>query len=86
MVNVFAFRYTKLISVAFGTLTTWPIARLSFPTTFSPITTFVFNPNPDTNLSLSKTGVAVVFDSRTAITLTTSGTFRDISLSSTLTP
>ena len=47
---------------------------------------FVINANPDTNFTLSNTGVEFVFDSKTARTLTTSGTLRDISLSSTLNP
>ena len=38
------------------------------------------------NFNLSNTGALVSFDSRTAITSTTSGTFNDISTSSTLNP
>ena len=67
-------------------LTTWPIARLSWPTTFSPIIASVFRFNPLINFSLSNVGVAVVFDSYTATILTTSGTLSDISSSSTLKP
>ena len=41
---------------------------------------------PETNVKASNVGVLVVFDSYTAITFDTSGTFNEISLSSTLTP
>ena len=46
----------------------------------------MFKLNPETKVSESKTGVAVVFDSKTPITFTTSGTFKDISSSSILNP
>ena len=46
----------------------------------------VFKFNPATNFNLSNTGVLVSFDSRTAISSITSGTFNDISESSTLNP
>ena len=84
-VNLFAFKYTKL-TVFDVRLTTWPIARLSFPTTFSPTITFVLRLRPLTKVNLSNTGVDVFLDSYTATTLTTSGTLRDISSSSTLNP
>ena len=85
MVKTLSFRYIK--SIVFDVLLTiCPIARLSWPTIFSPIIVFVSNPNPDTNVSLSKTGVAVFLDSNIAIIFTTSGTFNDISSSSTLKP
>ena len=42
--------------------------------------------NPETNFNLSNTGAFVSLDSRTAVTSTTSGTFNDISPSSTLNP
>ena len=66
--------------------TSWPIALLSFPTISSPTIAFVFKFSPATNFNLSNVGVLVSFDSRTATTSTTSGTFNDISLSSTLNP
>ena len=47
----------------------------------------VFKLNPETNFNLSNTAFDVVdFDSKTPIIFTTSGTLRDISLSSTLIP
>ena len=67
-------------------LTICPIARLSWPFIFSPTIAFVSNPRPEINVSLSKTGVAVFLDSKTAIIFTTSATFNDISSSSTLNP
>ena len=85
IVNTLSFKYTK--STVFAVrLTIWPIARLSWPFIFSPTIVFVSNPRPETNVSLSKTGVAVFLDSNTAIIFTTSGTFNDISSSSTLIP
>ena len=67
-------------------LTICPIARLSLPFICSPTILLAFNDNPDTKVSLSKTGVFVSLDSYTAHTFTTSGTFNDISSSSTLNP
>ena len=83
--NWFPFKYTK--STVFAVLLTiWPIARLSLPIIFSPIIESVFNVDPETNVSLSKTGVSVSLDSYIATIFTTSGTFKDISSSSTLIP
>ena len=66
--------------------TIWPTARLSWPVIFSPTIALVLRLNPLTNVSLSKTGVDVFFDSRIAMTLATSGVLSDISSSSTLNP
>ena len=85
IVNLLSFKYTKL-TVFEVRLTICPIARLSTPFIFSPIIVFVSNPSPDTKVSLSKTAVFVSLDSNTATTLTTSGTFNDISSSSTRNP
>ena len=85
IVNLLAFRYTKLIVVEVLS-TIWPTALLSCPVIFSPITAFVSKFNPETNVNLSNIGLAVFLDSYTAITLLTSGTLSDISWSSTLVP
>ena len=66
--------------------TIWPTALLSLPTTNSPLIAFWLRFNPDTNFNLSKTGAFVSLDSNIATTFTTSGTFKDISSSSTLRP
>ena len=62
------------------------MALLSVPTIFSPITAVVFKDKPDTNVRPSSVGIAVSFYSYTARIFITSGTFKDISLSSTLKP
>ena len=67
-------------------LTICPIALLSLPFICSPIIVLAFNANPETNINLSRTGVFVSLDSYIARTFTTSGTFNDISSSSTLNP
>ena len=83
--NLFSFNCTNSIVDAV-LLTTWATALLFCPTIFSPVIAFVSNANPVANVNLSKTGVDVSVDSYTARILTTSGTFKDISLSSTLNP
>ena len=83
--NLLPFKYTN-VTVFEVAETIWPIARLLSPLINSPTITLVFKLNPETKVSESKTGVAVVFDSKTPITFPTSGTFKDISSSSILNP
>ena len=83
---MFPLRYTKSISLAEDLFTIWPIALLFLPIIFSPTIEFVSNANPPTNVNRSKLGVFASLDSNTARIFTTSGTFNDISLSSTLNP
>ena len=84
--KVLSFRYTYSISVADTLLTTWPIALLLLPISFSPTTVFVSNARPETNVSLSREAILLSFDSYIAWILTTSGIFNEISVSSTLNP
>ena len=61
-------------------------APLSAPIIFSPSTVLVFKESPDTVVILSKVGSLLFLDSKTETTSTTSGAFKDISLSSILKP
>ena len=65
---------------------TLAIALLSDPVIFSPIIASVKISSVDVNVNLSRTGVLVSNDSRTAITSVASGWFKHISLSWTLIP
>ena len=61
-------------------------ASLLSPIIFSPSIAVVFKFKPSGNVNLSRVGDSVSIDSNTPITFATSGTFNDISLSSTLKP
>ena len=84
--KLFAFKGTYPISVAEGLVTICATALLFLPIIFSPIIAFTSNPKPLTNWSVFKVGVNLFKDSYTFNTFTTSGVFKDISLSSTLKP
>ena len=85
-INLLAFKYTNPTSVVEGLVTIWPTALLVWPITLSPIIAFTSKPRPLTNCRVSRVGVLVPSDSYTATISTTSGVFREISLSSTLRP
>ena len=84
--KLLAFKGTYPISVVEGLVTTCATALLFLPVIFSPTIAFTFKPKPLTNWSVFKVGVSLFKDSYTLCTLTTSGVFKDISLSSTLKP
>ena len=86
ILNLVWVRYTISTWVAEVLFVICAIAPLTDPIIFSPRMDVVSKLNPDMNVNLSKEGAEVSTDSKTPTTLTTSGTFNDISLSSTLKP
>ena len=84
--NFDSVKYTISTCVADVLSVNCAIAPLREPIIFSPKTDAVLRLRPEINVNLSKDGAAVFKDSNTPTTLITSGTLRDISLSSTLKP
>ena len=86
IVNLDGVRYAISTSVADITPVICATASLLSPIIFSPTIAVVSKFKPSGNVSLSSVGELVSIDSKTPTTYTTSGTFSDISLSSTLKP
>ena len=84
--NLFSVKYTISTSVDDTNPATCATASLVAPTIFSPNIAFVFKDKPLGRVILSKVGLLVSIDSNTPTIFTTSGQFREISLSSTLNP
>ena len=84
--NLFSVKYTISTSVDDTNPATCAIESLVEPTIFSPNIAFVFKDKPLGRVILSKVGLLVSIDSNTPTMFTTSGQFREISLSSTLNP
>ena len=86
IVNLDGVRYTISTSVADINPVICATASLLSPIIFSPNIADVSKFKPLGNVNLSSVGESESIDSKTPITFTTSGTFNDISLSSTLKP
>ena len=92
--NVITSPSVNWVSVKYATSTFSPstlvincaTAPLSEPIIFSPSMVLVFKESPDTVVILSKVGSLLFLDSKTETIFTTSGAFKDISLSSILKP
>ena len=84
--NLLLLRYTNSTLVSLIMFVIWTAVPLSVPRISSPNNAFEVRVNPDGIEILSKIGADVFNDSYTPITLATSGTFKEISLSSTLRP
>ena len=92
--NVIVSPKTNLVSVKYATSTfsastlviNWAAAPLSDPIILSPSIVLVFRERPYIVVILSKVGLLLSLDSNIDTTFTTSGVFKDISLSSILNP